>query len=869
MEKNLSMTAMTQKQQGDDGYLEEWIKEQAGTLTAEKLIDEVINHMVAAYKKANFGSAIFKDLTAHEVANIIKNTSENENTAIFDKLGTNMAEEAGSNFKSMVSDLINVYGIVSDVTEASDMIKKINDYNESKNPVDMIRSVSSIMSNIGNATNYFGPIGSYFTFYFKIGADIISGMENLKRLYDEHYDRLNRLYDELSKAGSSKEADELVDTLMNGSMDEYYAKKQMIELKAIFDKWLSSKGAGHMTTQQQLEIAFPEYRVKNQNIIDLTNKIKNKYYEKTTETFREEQDHEYLFNNGVITKIKQDVDDASHQQKVDPLIFDIDGDGLKPTSILDGAYFDLDGNGKKERMSWVGSGDGLLVYDRTENGVIDNGKELFSNFTILANGTQAQSGLQALVEFDENKDGIIDEKDSIFSKLRLWMDNGDGISEAGELKTLKELGIKSISLKTKGNIVSFNGIEIRNEGTYSKDDGTTGEFGEIWTKPNYADSIEKETVEISEEVKKLPAVRSFGNLASLQQAIMKDETGRIRELIGKIISTSDVKAQETLTKELLKIMSGADNIASNSRGGYIDAKELAVIEAFTGEKYVGKDGANPNNAAAPILKETYKDIIRTYLIQIMMKGILKEYTGYFSLTENNILNVNVDRLSRYIKLDIAEGRDVENVLAGLSYILSNDGTESNAFFKFAEQFKNTSYVEIILKSNENSMIGTSGNDVLNGTSKDNYIVGNLGNDYLAGGAGNDTYIYRKGDGYDTIYDYEGNNIIQLKDINPEDIYLRKYSSYEIDINIKDGGRIRLTYALQNVNARNYSIVFEDGTIWTKEDIVKYAKVLEGTSGSDTLDAMFEESKLYGREGNDTLNGSSGDDREGISNERSL
>ncbi|MGX8835642.1 calcium-binding protein, partial [Amedibacillus sp. YH-ame6] len=223
---------------------------------------------------------------------------------------------------------------------------------------------------------------------------------------------------------------------------------------------------------------------------------------------------------------------------------------------------------------------------------------------------------------------------------------------------------------------------------------------------------------------------------------------------------------------------------------------------------------------------------------------------------------------------------LQNVNARNYSIVFGDGTiwTKEDIVKYAKVLEGTSGSDTLdAMFEESKLYGREGNDTLNGSSGDDILDGETGNDYLNGGAGsdildggtgnddlrgeagNDTYIYRKGDGNDTIYDYEGNNIIQLKDINPEDIYLRKYSSYEMDINIKDGGRIRLIYALQNVNARNYSIVFEDGTIWTKEDIVKYAKVLEGTSGSDTLDAMFEESKLYGREGNDTLNGSSGDD----------
>ncbi|MGX8835647.1 hypothetical protein ACWG0P_15710 [Amedibacillus sp. YH-ame6] len=741
---------LKQKQPGDDGYLEEWLKESGKNIEAKELAFAIAEHLVGKYSKTGIEGAkeIMKFMSADELANLIKNTSEEDLSYLNDSL--KLFEDSGSSstlasFKRLVTGLFTAKDLLDTTMDAKVMMDAIQDYNSTGSTYDLINAISETMNTMGDVTGFLGPIGGYFTFYLKLGSDIIAGMKTLEAKAREKHEILMGLLEPMEDSATPEEADELLNSLSKGDMSEYYQKKQIMKIKKLLDRWLQSKGISFITTEAAIHQLYPDYIFIENDIEILTNKIKNLYYKKTTAEWRDKQDHAYVFGpDGMIDKIKQDVDDASNQNKVDPLIFDIDGDGLRPTSILEGAYFDLDGNGKKERMSWVGKGDGLLVYDRNSNGIIDNGKELFSNFTVLANGTLAKSGLQALTEFDENKDGIIDEKDSIFSKLRLWMDNGDGISEAGELKTLKELGIKSISLKTNGNIGSINGIEIRNEGTYSKDDGTTGGFGEIWTKPNYADSIEKETVEISEEVKKLPEVRSFGNLASLQQAIMKDETGRIRELIGKIISTSDVKAQETLTKELLKIMSGADNIASSSRGSYIDAKELAVIEAFTGEKYVGKDGANPNNAAAPILKETYKDIVRTYLIQIMMKGILKEYIGYFSLTENNILKVDVDRLSRYIKLDIVEGRDVEKVLAGLGYILSNKGTENNAYFKFVEQFKNTSYEDIILKSNENSMIETSGND---------------------------TYIYRKEDGNDTIYDREGINTLKFLDIDSSDLSL--------------------------------------------------------------------------------------------------
>ncbi|MDD2685897.1 MAG: hypothetical protein PHY62_07055, partial [Gallionella sp.] len=176
----------------------------------------------------------------------------------------------------------------------------------------------------------------------------------------------------------------------------------------------------------------------------------------------------------------------------DPLILDLNGDGVKLTSFAEApVLFDIDHDGgAKELTGWVSAQDGIVAYDLNGNGKIDDISETLSEYFNGAVGTGGNAGVKtyangfaALKSLDSNADNQFTSLDTAFNNVRVWVDtNHDGISfvdtnnngikettEASELKTLTELGITAINLAptTQSGLVN-GGNEILATGSFTQ-----------------------------------------------------------------------------------------------------------------------------------------------------------------------------------------------------------------------------------------------------------------------------------------------------------------------------------------------------------------------------------------------------------------
>jgi len=148
----------------------------------------------------------------------------------------------------------------------------------------------------------------------------------------------------------------------------------------------------------------------------------------------------------------------------------------------DTAPFDLADTGETVRIPGLAPGQALLVLDQDGNGRVDSGAELFGNST-RCGAARCVDGLEALAQHDVTKDGIIDSRDPVSHRLRLWRDdNHDGQSQLAELQTLEQAGIRRIDLAPRLDLAwtDRRGNSATRALNFERRDGGRGAIHDVW-----------------------------------------------------------------------------------------------------------------------------------------------------------------------------------------------------------------------------------------------------------------------------------------------------------------------------------------------------------------------------------------------------
>lgn len=157
---------------------------------------------------------------------------------------------------------------------------------------------------------------------------------------------------------------------------------------------------------------------------------------------------------------------------IDPLVINYSGKNLELTDNK--ISFDIDLDGIKDNISFVSEGSGFLALDLNNDGVINDGKELF--------GPSTGNGFEELKQYDTDNNNWIDENDSIWDKLSIWTKDENGNDK------LLALGMVGVGAIYVGNIDTEYSIknsqntslgEIKSSSIFLKEDGTAGTIHHI------------------------------------------------------------------------------------------------------------------------------------------------------------------------------------------------------------------------------------------------------------------------------------------------------------------------------------------------------------------------------------------------------
>ena len=454
---------------------------------------------------------------------------------------------------------------------------------------------------------------------------------------------------------------------------------------------------------------------------------------------------------------------------IDPLVVDMDGDGIELVSLAEStAFFDLDDDGIAEKTGWVGKDDGLLALDKNGNGEIDGINEVFGN--------DETAGLVELATHDDNEDGVIDKEDDVYDELVIWRDaDQDGVTDAGETVSLKEANIISFSLQDNPTNEEVEGNLIAGFSEYTKTDGTKGQVAEVHFALNQTDSITLGDGGIGRQVTVdlktlfLPQHRGYGDLPALHIAMTENET-----LYSLVDSFKKLSASEFLdglreVENILLTWAEVEGIDPDSRGNNMDARHLAFLEKFFGEKYEQNGGSNPDVRGASFLKlswgRVYEEMSRTLLIEGPWSEIFpnaKYSYGEDQLTLGSSLD---DILDKAQNLEPAEEslqaafwmsmyKTLDSHREELGVESEKVGTSINEKWDVSIDFDVDT--NIIIKGDEaDDISGGSGSDIVYAGGGEDKVVAGSGNDLISGEAGND--VLSGGSGSDSLYGGEGDD----------------------------------------------------------------------------------------------------------------
>ena len=439
-------------------------------------------------------------------------------------------------------------------------------------------------------------------------------------------------------------------------------------------------------------------------------------------------------------------------------------------------FFDLDSTGFAEQTAWISGTTGLLVRDLNDNGIIDNGNELFGSSTV--------DGFAKLAELDSNHDLKIDSNDSAWGSLQVWIDsNGDGVTQSGELHSLSSLGITSIDLSAVASSTNtIDGNQISHTSSVTFSDGSTASIADAWFQHSTVDTYYVGDYTLDTTTLSMLNLRGYGTIPDLDASMSMDAT--LKSMVSDFASSFATSgfASTTIDSDTANILyqwAGVESVDPSSRGPNVDAQHLEFLEHLFGENFVSAvaGGANPLQLAGSEIEVSWDIVYKAFegdlLLQAGANTLFANVVTYdfsagivsgdLSLSESAVAALD-DNAPAPGASNLAYWENVAHFLddvKGLDNLTTDEGTWLNSAVNASDSSLTWTDVlnAISTAGTPGSVIeGTSGNDSLTGTDGDDTITGVSGNDIINAGDGNDIVtLGTSGDG--TVHGGFGNDTI--------------------------------------------------------------------------------------------------------------
>ena len=499
--------------------------------------------------------------------------------------------------------------------------------------------------------------------------------------------------------------------------------------------------------------------------------------------------------------------------RLDPLSLDLNGDGKIGTlPLARGVHFDMDNSGFAEKLSWIAPEDGLLVNLADGATRVSNGSQLLGNETRLPSGELAADGFEALAALDDNGDGKVDAQDAAFAHLRVWQDkNSDGIASADELFTLESLGIFSLATAYDASTwTDANGVEHRGEGSFVREDAS-GLMQTLWFTADKVDSVAVDvhhgsSAGLPEAVTRLPNAAGFGNVDTLHRAMNADAD--LRALVEAFVAEGDPAARQTLTEQILRRWAKAEAVTGTR--GALDARDLAVLEAFWGQPALAEQ---PTGAYARSVAQVYEDLKSLLHAQLSLQSHYREWYALAQFrVQHGAWEINDTALADAIAQRFGAGSvnaatvgdfldAVQGLTPGNAALLQHLTVSVRQASAQLPQESRSALHEVIHRGDDrivltdgedfvnagagndriegnagsNVIMDGAGNDTVHAGAGDDVLVSGSGNDSLDGGSGNDVYRFDRHSGHDTVHNVDNDPG------RHDEIHLTGHDMTEVDI----------------------------------------------------------------------------------------